>query len=454
MSAQPERTVSSVFHRRPGDEYPVFVRGEGSYLWDDQGKRYLDCSSGMAWSASLGQGRPDIAETLADQAGQLTYIHNAWASTDRQEEFAARLTSLAPEGVNRAMFTSGGSESNELGLRIARQFHLSGGDPSRWKVITLEHSYHGATVGALSMTGKINVNEMVTTDYEPYLIKFPRIPAPFQYRGQFSRLEPAEAGLRAAEMLADRIEAEGPETVAAFNVEPVMGNAGMIVAPPGYLQRIREICDQYGVLFILDEVMTGAGRTGTFLCSEQFDVVPDLIMMAKSLSGGYAGLGAVLVHDRVADAIMAAGRQLDHVHTYSGHPISCAVGLKVLDILEDEGLIEQSRERGEYLRNLLYERLGDLPCFGDVRGLGLANALEYVADRETRAAYPQESNVGLSIWEGMLERGFIVPTYRYLGSDLLGDFSLICPPFVIAEAEIEEAVSALRATIEEQMPAW
>jgi len=454
MSQLSDLTSSAVFHRRPGEAYPIFVRGEGCCYFDERGKQYLDLSSGLAWSSSLGLGRPELAEVLAGQARQLSYLHNGWPSTLPQEEFAARLVSRAPDGLNRAMFVSGGSEANELALRIMRQYHLARDEPARWKIISLEHSYHGATLGALSMTGVIHVNRFVTTDYDPYLIDFPKIPAPSQYRGPFASLEPAEAGRKAADVLIECIEREGPETVAAFILEPVMGNAGMTVAPPGYLKRIREICDEYGMLLILDEVMTGAGRTGTFLCSEQFDVVPDLTTMAKGISGGYFPLGVILLHDRVADAIVNGERALDHVHTFSGHPVGCAVGLKVLEILEQDKLIEQVRARGEFLRQQLHAQLGDLPCFGDVRGLGLAIALEYVADRDGRRAYTAEANVSQSIWDGMLERGFILPTERYLDSDLLGDFSVFCPPFVITEQQIVETVAALRETIEQLLPAW
>ena len=352
------------------------------------------------------------------------------------------------------MFASGGSEANELAMRITRQYHLSRGDSSRWKMISLEHSYHGATVGALSMTGKVHVNDMTTSDYAPYLIRFPKIPPPALYRGQFSRLDPEEAGLRAADTLAHKIEAEGPETIAGFIVEPIMGNAGMIYAPPGYLRRIREICDEYGIVFIVDEVMTGAGRTGRLLCSQHHDVAPDLATMAKALSGGYMGLSAVLVHDRIAESIAAASRRLDHVHTYSGHPLACAVGTKALDILQEEGLIEQSLKRGEFLRELLCQRLGDLPCFGDLRGVGLANALELVADRDSRTPYPLESRVSGAITMGMRERGFLLSSGRFTGIDLLGDVVYFTPPFIITEAQIAEAVDALGSVLEENLPTW
>jgi len=420
-------------------------------MWDASGKRHLDLSSGMAWAASLGQGRMDIARIMGEQAGRLTYIHNAWASTDRQEELAWRITELAPDGITRAMFTSGGSESNELALRICRQYHLSRGDSRRWKIVSTRHSYHGATVGALSMTGRVNVNEMVTTDYADYLIDFPKVDPVITYRGPLADLSPEEAARVAAGWLADVIEAEGPDTVSAFIVEPILG-AGMIVPPDRYLQAIREVCDRYGVLFIADEVMTGAGRTGSFLRVGALGVTPDLVIMAKAISGGYAPLGAVLIHERVAEALVGAGRRLDHVHTYSGHPVSCAVGVAVLDILEREGLIEEARSRGEYLRAAVTQALTGLGVLGEVRGVGLANGVEYVRDPETREAYPESAGLAKAIWDGMLERGYILPSLRYQGSDLIGDYSYLTPAFVISEAQIDEAVAALRDTIEAARP--
>lgn len=442
---------SAVFHRRPGDPYPVFVRGEGCEIWDDAGKRYLDMSSGMAWAASLGQGRADIAAAMAAQAGRLTYIHNAWASTDRQEELAWRLTSLAPDGITRAMFTSGGSEANELAMRVCRQYHLARGDTGRWKVVSLDHSYHGATVGALSMTGRVNVNEMVTTDYADYLIPFPKVEPPITYRGQLADMAAVDQATTAAGWLAERIEAEGPETVSAFIVEPILG-AGMIVLPDGYLEAVREVCDRYGVLLIADEVMTGAGRTGSFVRVGELGVVPDLIILAKAISGGYAPLGSVLIHEGVVETLTGAGRRLDHVHTYSGHTVAAAVGIAVLDILEREGLIEQARSRGEYLRASVERELEDLGVVGEARGVGLASGVEYVRDRETREAFPESVGLASSIWEGMLERGYILPSLRYQGSDLIGDFSYLTPAFVISEAQIDEAVAALRDTLQTVLP--
>jgi adenosylmethionine-8-amino-7-oxononanoate aminotransferase len=441
---------SAVFHRRPGETYPVFLRGEGCYLWDEDGKRYLDLSSGLAWAATLGQGRADLADVLRTQASRLTYIHNAWASTDRQEEYAARLTALAPAGINRAMFTSGGSESNELALRITRQYHLARGEPERWKIISLEHSYHGSTIGALSMTGKTNVTDvdLLATDYSPYLIGFPKIAPPISYHGRFRGLGASEIARQAAQLLAARIELEGEETVAGFIVEPVMGAAAMTVPPVEYLSLVREICDEAGILLIADEVLTGAGRTGAFLAVEHFGVTPDLVVMAKGLSGGYASLGSVLIHERVAETIVGAGRRLDHVHTFSGHPIACAVGIAVLDVLERDDLIAGANEKGELLRRLLRESVGDRTYIGDIRGLGLANAVEIVSDPATGEPYPEATNVTGAIWESMLDKGFILPSYRYGSQEFQGDATVFAPPLVVSTEQLREAVDAFATTIE------
>ena len=228
----------------------------------------------------------------------------------------------------------------------------------------------------------------------------------------------------------------------------------MVVPPDGYLHAVREVCDRYGVLLIADEVMTGAGRTGSFLRVGELGVTPDLITMAKAISGGYAPLGAVLIHERIADALISAGRRLDHVHTHSGHPVSCAVGVAVLDILERDGLIEQAAARGEYLRAAVTRELEPLGVLGEVRGVGLASGVEYVRDPSTREAFPESAGVARSIWEGMLERGYLMPSLHYQGSDLIGDFSYLTPAFVISEAQIDEAAAALRETIEAARPDW
>jgi len=440
---------SAVFYRRPGDDHPVIVRAEGCYLWDGSGHRVLDLASGISTTASIGQGRGEIAELMADQAKRLAFIHNSWVTNDRQEELAARYARLAPDGVNKVVFSSGGSEANELSLRLARQYHLANDEPHRWKVISLAPSYHGATMGALSMTGRWDVN----SDYEPYLFASQRIPPPVRYRGSFRDLEPKEAGLRAADLLADAIEASGPESVAAFIAEPISPSAGTVVPDPVYWQRIREICDHFGLLMIADEVVTGAGRTGYFVAMDHFGVTADLSNLGKGLSGGYAPLAATLVRDTVAETIKEADRGVSALHTYAGNPIGCAVGSAVLDVIERENLNERSRDLGEHALAYLEEQIGDLPWVGEIRGLGLLIGIEYVQSSEGRERFPASAEVGRTLWEAMWAKGFLLRTLRH-SSALVGDVTNFVPALIIDDEQITAGVDALRDTLLEVAPTW
>jgi len=444
-----DREGSAVFYRQSAIEQPVIVRGDGCHLWDTTGHRVLDLASGISTTASIGQGREEIAAAMAAQAERLAFIHNSWVTNDRQEELADRYARLAPEGVNKVMFTSGGSEANELSLRVARQYHLARDEPQRWKVISVAPSYHGATMGALSMTGRWDLN----VDYEPYLFTGHRIPPPILYRGSFRDLEPKDAGVRAADTLADAIEAAGPTTVAAFIGEPISPSAGMVVPDPVYWQRIREICDHYGVLLISDEVVTGAGRTGYFLAMDHFGVTADLSNLGKGLTGGYAPLAATLIRDKVAATIKEAGRSLSSVHTYAGNPISCAVGAAVLDVIESENLIQRSRSLGAHAMAMLEEHVGDLPWVGGIRGLGLLIGIEYVQSREGRERYPASVDVGRSLWDAMWEKGFLLRTLRH-SSALVGDATNFVPAMTISKEQITSGVEALRDTLMEVAPGW
>jgi adenosylmethionine-8-amino-7-oxononanoate aminotransferase len=421
----------------------MIVRGAGAYLWDDGGHRLLDLTSGISVTALIGHGRPEVADAMAEQARRLSFIHNARVTNDRQEEFAARLVELAPE-FGRVMLTSGGSEANELSLRIARQYHLARGEASRFKVISTAPSYHGATVGAMSMTGRADLR----ADYAPYLCHFPKIPYPITYRGPLAGLASPEAARQAAQTLADAIESEGPETVSAFVAEPISPSAGTAVPPEGWWPAVREVCDRYGVLLIADEIITGAGRTGTFLALEGFGVTADIVNLAKGIGAGYVPLGATLVRSEVADAIGEAKRRMGEVHTYSGAPLSCAIGLAVLDVIERDGLVAVARERGAFLRELLEERLGDLPWVGEIRGRGFLQAVEWVADRQTRAPLPGEARLPDALWDGMWRRGVLLATTRFAGP-LNFDCTLFAPPLVVTEAELEVGVDALRETVVE-----
>ena len=440
---------SAVFYRVPEDRYPTMVRASGFHLWDSSGKQYLDLSSGISATAGIGQGRPEIAEAMAEQARTLTFVHNSRVTNDQQELLAARLTELAPEGVGKVMFTSGGSEANELSIRIARQYHLARGDWERTKIVTLAPSYHGATVGALSMTGRWDVNRA----YDPHLMQTVKVTAPVNFRGPFTGLEGEALASRAAAAVDSAIEATGPHTVSAVMVEPVSPSAGMAVPPASYWQQVRDICDRHGILLITDEIVTGAGRSGEFLAMDHFGVVADLCNLAKGLSGGYVPLGATLVRTGIVDEIAVQSRRMAEVHTFSGAPISCAVGVAVLDVIVREGLVEQAAKRGEFLRSLLEDQLGDLPFVGEIRGIGLMQMVEYVRPGDGREKLPAEAEVAASLSAAMYDRGVVLNT---LGSQsaLVGDCTVFFPALTIGETDLEQGVGVLREVLEEQYGRW
>jgi adenosylmethionine-8-amino-7-oxononanoate aminotransferase len=379
---------------------------------------------------------------MADQARRLAFVHSARLTNDRQEDLAARLAGLAPEGVNRVMFTSGGSESNELALRIARQYHLARGETRRWKFITLDQSYHGATVGAMSMTGRADLR----ADYEPYMLDFPKVAPPVSYRGPFANLPPDEFVTRATQVIIEAIEAADPTTVAAFVAEPISASTGMAVPPAGYWARVRDLCDEFGILFVADEIITGMGRTGAFLALDHEGVTADITNLAKGLGAGYVPFGATLIKDDVADTIGEGKRRMAEVHTYSGSPLSCAIGLAVLDVIERENLVEIARVRGDYLANLLETHLAGLDCVGDIRGRGMLRAVEYVRSRESRAPFPKQANFAGRLWQATWARGMVISSMRF-NSPLVADCTHLVPPLIASDEQLEQGVLALRDAI-------
>ena len=440
---------SAVFYRSPDDRYPMIVRAAGVHLWDSSGKQYLDLSSGISATAGIGQGRPEIADAMAAQVRRLSFVHSSRVTNDQQERLAARLAARAPEGVGKVMFTSGGSEANELSIRIARQYHLARGEWERTKVVSLAPSYHGATVGALSMTGRWDVNR----SYTPNLMHTVKVTAPVNFRGPFAGLEGEALAERAAGAVEDAIEAAGPHTVAAFIAEPVSAAAGMTVPPASYWERIRAVCDRSGVLFITDEIVTGAGRTGEFLAMDHFGVTPDLCNLAKGLGGGYVPLGATLAADSIVDTIAVQNRRMAEVHTFSGAPVSCAAGAAVLDAIEREGLVEKAAERGAFLRSLLEDRLGSLPVVGEIRGIGLMQMVEYVRSRRTREKIPAEAEASDTLSKAMFERGVMLNTLG-ASSSLVGDCTVFYPALTIGEADLEHGVDVLGEELERLHAGW
>jgi len=431
-----------VFYRVPRKQYPMAVRAEGVQIWDSEGRRYLDGASG-ALVVNIGHGRKEIAEVMAGQAQKVCFAHTSQFTNEPQEDLARMLAEVAPGDLNRVYFLSGGSEAVESGLKLARQYHVERGEPGRYKAIGRWVSYHGNTLGALSVGGQSPRRRM----HSPLLPPFPHIPPPYCYRCPFGQEYPG-CGVRCADALDDCIRREGPDTVAVFVAEPVVGaSGGALVPPPEYYPRVRQICDHYGVLFMADEVMTGLGRTGKMFAMEHWDVVPDMISMGKGLGSGYTPLAGLLVRDQVHDTILSGSGVFNHGHTYLGNPLSTAVGAAVLRIIQEENLADRAWETGAYLRSLLGALQGRHAIVGDVRGLGLMLGLELVKDTQSKEPYAPGLRVSQRVTECAFSRGLIVyPGSGADGGDR-GDHLLVAPPLITTRSEVEEMVSILEDAI-------
>jgi adenosylmethionine-8-amino-7-oxononanoate aminotransferase len=428
--------TTRVFRRgRPGWVHPEAVRGEGVWLWDREGRRYLD-GSGGALVVTVGHGVPEIAEAIGEQARCLAYVHGTEFTSTPVEELAAALAARAPVEDARLYLVAGGSEATETAIKLARQYHLARGEAGRFKVVSRRPSYHGATLGALAVSGRPALRKPFT----PLLAAMPSIPAPYPYRCTLPGCGPACSFecLRALEQV---IEAERPDTVAAFIAEPVVGaSAGAVVPPPEYYRRVRETCDRFGVLFIADEVMTGMGRTGRWFGIEHWGVKPDILTTGKGLTSGYLPGGAVLASGRVVEVVEGGGG-FAHGFTYSHHPVVAAAGLAVTRYIERHGLVARAEARGRHLQERL-RGLGDLPAVGEARGLGLMAAVELVRDRRTKAPFPPGARLAQAVQAEALRRGLAV--YASGGQvDGAGDLVMVGPPLVIDEAEIDLLVGTL-----------
>jgi adenosylmethionine-8-amino-7-oxononanoate aminotransferase len=420
---------------------PLLDRAEGIYLWGVDGKRYLDGSSG-AMVSNIGHSNPYVLDAMRRQMDRSTFGYRLHFENEPAERLAARLAKLAPEGHSKVFFVSGGSEAVESCIKLARQWAVATGQGQRWRVISREPSYHGSTYGALAVTGYAPLND----PFRPMVREMPKIPAPRCYldRDNFSD---AERGLRYAEMLRDKILEIGSETVLAFIMEPIGGaSTGALVAPDTYYPRIREICDEFGILLIYDEVMTGAGRTGKYLAAEHWNINPDIIAMAKGLGAGYVPLGAMLAHDRIVEPVLDGGG-FQHGYTYAGNPLACAAGLAVVEEIFAQEMMRNTVAVGDLLKREL-EKLKDIyPFIGDVRGKGLLLAFELVADRETMTPLPKELNAYLKLVELAYQRGLIIYARRTRGG-LEGDHFLVCPPMITTEEQVAEIIAALKGSLD------
>ncbi len=417
-------------------EIPIIVRGEGCYVYDAHGNRYLDGLSAL-FCVNIGHGRADIAQAGADQAKDLGFFTNWSYAHPPAIELAARISSLAPGDLNRVFFTSGGSEAVETALKLARQYFKLRGKPNKYKVIAREIAYHGTSLGALSATGITSLRQ----PFEPLAPGGCHVPNTNTYR-----LAPGLAEERLAETIAERIEFEGPDTVAAVILEPVQNAGGCFTPPEGYFQRVREICDEYDVVMISDEVICAWGRLGEWFGAERYGYQPDIVTTAKGLTSAYAPMGAVIVSDHLAEPFLDGTNSFTHGFTFGGHPICAAVALANLDALEQEGVIDNVRANEPGLRAML-ESLRDLPIVGDVRGAGYFQAIELVKDQETKESFSDEES------ETLL-RGFLsVELYRrglICRADDRGDPVIqLSPPLIAGPEQFGEIEAVLRPVLAE-----
>jgi adenosylmethionine-8-amino-7-oxononanoate aminotransferase len=419
-----------------GAPVPVLVRGEGCHVWDEHGNRYFDGLSAL-FCVNIGHGRADIAQAGADQAKELGFFTNWSYAHPPAIELAAKVASLAPGDLNRVFLTSGGSEAVETAVKLARQYHKLTGNPNKTKLISRETAYHGTSLGALSVTGITNLR----TPFEPLAPGGCHVPNTNTYR-----LAPGYGAENLAEAIAHRIEFEGPETVAAVFLEPVQNAGGCFVPPEGYFQRVREICDEYDVLLVSDEVICSWGRLGEWFGAQRYDYQPDMITTAKGITSAYAPLGAVIASDRLMEPFLEATASFAHGFTFGGHPICCAVALANIQAFEDEGINENVREHEPAFRAML-EGMRDIPIVGDVRGAGYFHALELVKDQETRQSFNKAESE-------QLLRGFLSTELFKRGlicrADDRGDpVVMLSPPLISGPAEFEEIESVLRPVLTE-----
>ncbi len=432
---------SNVFFRRPGARLPVIERASGVFLWDSDGRRYVDAASG-ALVVNVGHGRTEVVAAMAEQGRRVAYVHSGHFTSHPQEELAAAIADLTPGDLDHVLFQSGGSEATETALKLARQYHLRRGRPQKTKVIARWTSYHGATLGALSMSGHVARRR----PHLPQLLDFPHIDPPYTYR--CPRCTDGSCPACSGRALEEAILREGPEYVAAFIAEPVVGAAGgAIVPPPLYHSVVREICDRYDVLLIADEVMTGVGRTGLPFAMQHWDVVPDLLVLGKGLASGYAPLAAVAARNHLHQAF--EGADFVHGFTYSGHPSSCAAGLTCLRILQEERLCERAAAAGERLRAALWDLAERHPSVGDVRGLGLMLGVELVRDRASKEPFEPELRVAWRLGEIALKHGLVIYPGAGQVDGVRGDQFLLGPPLVISPTEIDLLLELLDASLAE-----
>ncbi|HLS69625.1 MAG TPA: aspartate aminotransferase family protein [Kiloniellales bacterium] len=436
--------MTRILHRDPRRSLPVAVAGQGPYVVDSTGKRYLDASGGAAVSC-LGHSYKPVVEAIKAQLDRLPYAHTGFFTNEPSEALAEFLIERAPAGISRVYFLSGGSEANETALKLARQyFHEKGETQRRW-FISRHQSYHGNTLGALSVGGNPGRRRV----YEPLLQPVHFVSPCYAYRGQDEGETPETYGKRVAEELEAKIQELGPETVIAFIAETVVGaTLGAVPAVPGYFKRVREICDRHGILLILDEVMSGMGRTGSLFACEQEGIAPDIVTCAKGLGGGYQAIGACLLSEEIYQTILSGSGAFQHGFTYIGHATACAGALAVQQAIERDQLLVKVRERGTQLTQALQSRFGQHPHVGDIRGRGLFLGLELVAERSSKQPFDPTLRLFARIKRHAMEQGLMCYPGGGTMDGTAGDHVLLAPPYIIEEGHVSEIVEKLEIAIE------
>jgi adenosylmethionine-8-amino-7-oxononanoate aminotransferase len=431
--------MTRILHRQIHKTLPVAASGEGVHIIDDTGKRYIDASGGAAVSC-LGHSHPEVRRAIHAQLDQLAYAHTSFFTTAVAEELADTLIADAPKDLSHVYFVSGGSEAIEAALKMARQYFVERGEPQRRHVIARRQSYHGNTLGALATGGNAARREA----FAPLLVETHHIEPCFSYRHRQPQESEEDYGRRAADALEAKIRELGVDSVIAFVAETVVGaTIGAVPPAPGYFKRVREICDRYGVLLILDEVMCGMGRTGTLHACEREGIAPDLMTIAKGLGGGYEPIGAVLLKRDIFDAFANGSGLFHHGHTYLGHPLACAAGLAVQRVIKQERLLDNVKAMGARLNRRLSERFGNHPHVGDIRGRGLFQAIELVTDRSDKTPFDPALKLHAKVKAAAMERSLMVYPSGGTADGKAGDHVLLAPPFIVDAATIDTIVERL-----------
>ncbi|MET4084989.1 aspartate aminotransferase family protein [Bradyrhizobium sp. S3.5.5] len=437
--------TSRVLHRSLRETPPKAIGGEGVYLFAEGGRRVIDASGGAAVSC-LGHQHPRVIAAMTKQASTLAYAHTAFFSSEPAEVLAETLVGHEPGGLAYAYFVSGGSEAIEASIKLARQYFIEGGEPQRQHFIARRQSYHGNTLGALAAGG----NAWRRAPYAPLLSgAFSHVTPAFAYHEKHEGESDAQFVARLAAELEAEFQRLGPDTVAAFLAEPVVGaTAGAVTAPDGYFKAVREICDRHGALLILDEVMSGMGRTGTTHAWEQEGIAPDIQAIAKGLGGGYQPIGAMLASGKIIDTIRAGSGAFQHGHTYLAHPLACAAALAVQDVIREDRLLDRVKERGKQLEQRLTERFGNHRHVGDIRGRGLFWAIELVADRAGRTSFDPALKLNQKIKAEAFANGLSCYPGGGTVDGVSGDHVLLAPPYIASAAEIDLIVDKLGTAVD------